>query len=84
MKLDTTALVRMNDDELAHVGDRFLEQIIAEGMTDDAMPNQALLLHQMSLSAAMWRPSRPAERPRVVTHRADNVLHVDFGCPASR
>jgi hypothetical protein len=78
MKLDVTALARMNDDELARVGDRFLEQIVAEGMTDAAMPNLALLLHQMSLSAAMWRPSRPAERPRVVTRRADNVLHVDF------
>ena len=74
----------MNDDELARVGDRFLEQIVAEGMTDAAMPNLALLLHQMSLSAAMWRPSRPAERPRVVTRRADNVLHVDFGSPGSR
>ena len=79
MKLDTTALVRMNDDELARVGDRFLEQIIAEGMTDAAMPSLALLLHQMSLSAAIWRPSRPVERPRVVTRRADNVLHVAFG-----
>jgi hypothetical protein len=48
-------------------------------MTDAAMPNLALMLHQMSLSAAIWRPSRPAERPRVVTRRADNVLHVDFG-----
>ena len=48
---------RMNDDELARVGDGFLEQIMAEGMTDAAMPNLALLLHQMSLSAAMWRPS---------------------------
>ena len=78
MKLDVTALARMSDDELAHVGDRFLEQIIAEGMTDAAMPNLAMLLHQMSLSAAMWRPSRPSERPRVVTHGADNVVHIDF------
>ena len=82
MKLDITALARMNDDELARVGDRFLEQIVAEGMTDAAMPNLALLLHQMSLSAAMWRPSCPFGRPRVVTRRADNVLQVDFGSPA--
>ena len=78
MKLDVTALARMSDDELARVGDRFLEQIIAEGMTDAAMANLAMLLHQMSLSAAMWRPSRPSERPRVVTRRADNVVQVDF------
>lgn len=84
MKLDVTALVRMSENELALVGDQFLEQIIDEGMTDAAMPNLALLLHQMSLSAAMWRPSRPAERPRVVTRRADNVVHVDFQPPAPR
>ena len=28
--------------------------------------------------ATMWRPSGLAERSRVVTHRADNVLRVDF------
>ncbi len=76
MKLDVAVLACMNDDELARVGDRFLEQIIAEGMTEAAMPNLALLLHQMSLAAADWRP---AERPRVVAHKAGNVLHVDFG-----
>ena len=84
MKLDVTALVRMSENELARVGDQFLEQIIAEGMTDAAMPNLALLLHQMSLSAAMWRPSSPAERPRVVTRRVDNVVHVHFQPPAPR
>jgi hypothetical protein len=78
MLIDPTALARMSDDELAETGDRFLEAIIAEGMTDAAMPALAMLLHQMSLSASMWRPSRP-ERSRVVSHRADNVLHVDFG-----
>jgi hypothetical protein len=77
MQIDPTALARMSDADLAETGDRFLEAIIAEGMTDAAMPNLALLLHQMSLSAAMWRPSRP-ERSRVVSHRADNVVHLDF------
>jgi hypothetical protein len=61
-----------------------IARLLAEGMTDAAMPNLALLLHQMSVSAAMWRPDRPAERPRVVTHRADNVLHLDFESPAPR
>ena len=83
MKINVAALARMSDHELAQVGDRFLEQIIAEGMTDAAMPNLSLMLHQMSTSAAMWRPSRPFERPRVVTHRADNVVHVDFGTIAT-
>ena len=77
MKLNVTALARMSDDELARAGDRFLEQIIAEGMTGTAMPNLALMLHHMSQSAAMWRPSHAAERPRVVTRRVDNVVHVD-------
>jgi hypothetical protein len=84
VKINVAALARMSDHELAQVGDRFLEQIIAEGMTDAAMPNLSLMLHQMSTSAAMWRPSRPFERPRVVTHRADNVVHVDFGSLATR
>jgi hypothetical protein len=83
MKIDVTALARMSDNELARVGDQFLEQIIAEGMTDVAMQNLARMLHQMSLSAAMWRPSRPAERPRVVSRRADNVVHVDFRSPVT-
>jgi hypothetical protein len=46
MKLDVTSLFRMSDNELARVGDQFLERIIAEGMTHAAMPNLALLLHQ--------------------------------------
>ncbi len=84
MKLDVAVLACMNDDELARVGDRFLGQIIAQGMTEAAMPNLALLFHQMSLAAAKWCPSRPGEQPRVVARKADNVLHVDFGSSGSR
>lgn len=76
MKIDCKALASARDEDIARLGDCFLEALFEQGMTDEAMPNLALLFHQMSLSAAMWRRDKP--RSRVVSHREDNVVHVEF------
>ena len=55
----------------------FLEAIVAQGMTPEAMPNLATMLHYAAQAAIEASPEIALPAPRIL-ERQDNVLTGNF------
>ncbi len=69
-------LACMDRKQIAHTGELFLANVIAQGMTIEALPNLALLFQHIAEVATEMSPDEEP-KPRIL-ERQDNVLTVNF------
>lgn len=77
MIINSTDLASMDEDQAAIAGKLFLDAIVAQGMTPEAMPNLATMLHYAGQAAIEASPEIAPPPPRVIERR-DNIVTVNF------